>query len=211
MAEAPVARSHLAGQGLRLVGSFLTLAVLAATAALAPRSAAACSGPLVTVAEAVDEASAIVLVRTAAVRGDPESPDGYAFEVEEAFLGRVPARLEIEAPPWYVCGDRIYAATGDRLVIAFDVEAFAGQPPLSPYWRVLADGTLSPDGIDASAVPWTTLEDLRAGLADLDGAIIGDEEPATDQGLPAWAIAGGLLLAIVSLFLLATALAGRRR
>jgi hypothetical protein len=191
-----------------VLGSIL---VLAAVAALAPRTANACSGPMVTANEAIDKAGAIVLVRTAAIQGDPESPDGYAFVVEEAFLGRVPARLDIEAPPFHACGDRIFARVGDRLVIAFDVEAFVGQPPMNPYWLVLPDGTLSPDGIDASAVPWTTLDDLRAGLADADGSIIGEERPDAEEGPSALVIVGGLALAVAVLFLGATFLAGRRR
>jgi hypothetical protein len=193
---------------MRLVGSGL---ILVAAAALAPRSAIACSGPAVTVAEAVDKASAIALVRTAAVQGNPDSPDGYAFVVEEAFLGHVPGRLDIEAPQWHACGDRIVAAVGDRLVIAFEVDAFVGQPPMNPYWRVLPDGTLRPDGIDASAVGWTTLDELRAGLGDADGSILGAASPEPATGPSLLIVIGGLVLAVAVLFLGATFLAGRRR
>lgn len=205
---APVCGRRTARRAMSLVGSGL---VLVAAATLAPRTANACSGPAVTVAEAVDKASAIALVRTAAVQGNPDSPDGYAFEVEEAFLGRVPGRLEVEAPQWHACGDRIFAMVGDRLVIAFEVDAFVGQPKMNPYWHVLPDGTLSPDGIDASAVGWTTLNDLRAGLGDADGSIIGNERPQAGERPSLLIVIGGLVLVVAVLFLGATFLAGRRR
>jgi len=208
MVAAPASRWGTGRRPMRLVGSVL---VLVGAATLAPRSADACSGPAVTVEEAVDKASAIVLVRTAAVQGDPDSPDGYVFEVEEAFLGRVPDRLAIEAPQWHACGDRIFAAMGERLVIAFDVDAFVGQPPMNPYWRVRPDGTLSSEGIDDSGVDWTTLDDLRGGLADADGSIIGEERSEANQGVSMLIVVGGLVLAVVGMFLGATFLASRRR
>ena len=205
---APVSGSRSARRAIRYVGSFL---VLVGAATLAPRTVDACSGPAVTVEEAIDKASTIVLVLTAAVQGDPDSPDGYVFEVEEAFLGRVPDRLALEAPQWHACGDRIVAAMGERLVIAFEVEAFVGQPPMNPYWRVLPDGALSAEGIDASGVVWTTLDDLRGGLADADGSIIGEDRPEANQGPSLLIVVGGLVLAVAGLFLGATFLASRRR
>ncbi|OGO53323.1 MAG: hypothetical protein A2V84_07675 [Chloroflexi bacterium RBG_16_70_13] len=208
MVAAPVSSWGTGRRPMRLAGFVLVLAVLAM---LAPRVANACTGPLVTLEAAADSASAIALVRIAAVQGDQESPDGYAFVVEEAFLGRVPARLDIAAPQFHACGDRIFARVGDRLVIAFDVDAFAGQPPLNPYWRVRPDDTLSAEGIDASGVDWTTLDDLRAGLADADGSIIGEERSEANQGPSLLVVVGGLVLAVAGMFLGATFLASRRR
>jgi hypothetical protein len=127
-------------------------------------SASACSGPFVTALEAIEKAEGIALVRVAAVRGDAEFPQAYDFVVEEAYRGSLPPIVEVAAPQYHACGDRIVAATGDRLVIFFDVEAFTGQPPMNPYWRVGPGDALAAEGIDPGAVGWQTLDQLRGAL-----------------------------------------------
>lgn len=158
----------------------------AAVSPFAASGAAACSGPLVTVGEAQQMAPTIALVRTAVVLGPPAFPEGYDFIIEETFRGKLDASIRVQAPQWHACGDRISATVGDRFVIAFDVPAFVGQPAMNPYWRVAADGTLSPEGIDASAVGWSTVAELRAGLGGGDGsvAVLEREEPGGPSDLP---------------------------
>lgn len=132
-------------------------------------TASACDGPLLTAREAFQTADRIALVRVAAIRGDPALPDGYDLVLEEAYRGSLPPVLQIAAPQYHACGDRIVAAPGERLVILFGVEAFEDQPPLSPFWRVGPDEVLSADGIDARELGWTSLDQLRAGLTGAGG------------------------------------------
>ncbi len=195
--------------GRQLGWSAGVLAVLGIAAMVAPPVADGCSGPLVTVEEARADASAILLVRTAIVRGDPNLPSGYAFVVEEAFRGDVPALIEVEAPQFHACGDRISAAVGDRLVVAFEVHAFVGQPPMNPYWRVLPDGRLNPEGIDATAVVWQTLDDLRTGLGG-PGGTISQPDPPRDERPPTLVLLIGLAVVVAFLIALGGLLACRR-
>jgi len=53
--------------------------------------------------------------------------------------------------------------------------------------------------------------DLRAGLADADGSIIGEERSEANQGPSLLVVVGGLVLAVAGMFLGATFLASRRR
>ena len=147
-------------------------------------TASACSGPFVTAVEAIEAAPRIALVTTVAARGDAEFPDAYDFAVEEAYRGAFPPLLQVDAPQYHACGDRIVAAPGDRLVIFFDVPAFSGQPPMNPYWRVDRDGALAAEGIDDAAVPWRTLADLRAAFAGEEGAVAGVGVTTNSDPLP---------------------------
>src|SRR5688500_7365595 len=69
-------------------------------------TADACSGPFVTAVEAIEKADRVALVRTAAVHGDAQSPDGYDFVVEEAYRGSLQPIIQVASPQYHACGDR---------------------------------------------------------------------------------------------------------
>ncbi len=186
------------------------IAVTAATSLGA--SASACSGPYVSAVEAIEKAARIALVRTAAVDGDPTFPDGYDFVVEESYRGAFGPVIQVPAPQYHACGDRIVAAPGDRLVIFFDVPAWDGQPPMNPFWRIGPGGALAPDGIDAEMMSWATIDELRAALA--GGGTVGETavatSPGTLDGAPSVLPVLALVLAAVALVFGGVAVRARR-
>jgi hypothetical protein len=164
-------------------GIVATVFALAGAASLGG-TADACSAPFLTAVEATAKAERVALVRTAPVHCDPQSPDGYDFVVEESYRGSLPPIVQVAAPQYHACGDRIIAASGDRLVIFFDVEAFTGQPPMNPFWRVGPGDALEPEGIDAEAVPWRTLDQLRGALTgEGDVEVLVNEHPTPQPSL----------------------------
>ena len=158
----------------------IMIAVVAGLLLARPASALACSGPLVTLTDAVNESVAIALVEVSARRQD-DTGLTLDLAVLERYRGSIDDQLTVHDLPWHACGDVVDAQPRERLVVAFGVDAFVGQPPMNPYWRVLADDVLDPEAIDDEGVGWQTLDDVRAafGMFERDGATPQPAQPTT--------------------------------
>jgi hypothetical protein len=194
-------------RGAGALGAMLLFAVVGAPVAHA------CSGSAIPFERVVAHPGSIGLVRVLDVAGNAQAPDRYRLAVDEVWRGGLPPVLEIEAPVVHVCGDRLFAARGDRLVLALDVNAFDDADRMAAYWAIDAAGRIGFTAVEERPGV-TTLKALRAVLAPA-GAVLPDDASAApttseDAGVPLVVA----LLAIASCVLggavLVAALARRR-
>lgn len=163
--------------GRRGLLTSLVLSLLAVIPRLAaPSAAAACSSAPIPFDRVLASAGPVLVVRVVGIRGPADSPDGLTLAIEEAWRGTAPPVLDLEPPVATACGDRVWARVGERLILALDVPAFDGLPPLAAYWAVLDDGMLEPRSGETPAGV-TTLAGLRDTVARQS-----PEEPATSGG-----------------------------
>lgn len=133
------------------------VAVLGAVAFVTPQSALACSGPVPTLAEAVDAATLIVAGGVVSKPGEW----AYELEVEEVFRGPQSDTVVIGdlAPATaLICSHQL--EVGDRVVVALREPTNLGLFS-SAVWLLLPDGTV---GTIAPEPPAATHEELFAYL-----------------------------------------------
>ena len=157
----------------RIARGAIALAAMLLLAAVGAPLAHACSGSPIPFERAVAHPGSIGLMRVLDVARNPQAPDRYRLAVDEVWRGGLPPVLEIEAPVVHACGDRLFAARGDRLVLALNVNAFDDGDPMAAYWLIDAAGKIGFTAVEERP-DVTTLAALRTVLAP-DGAVLPDD------------------------------------
>ena len=174
--------------------------LLLATAALLAASAStmACSPAPIPFDRVLASAGPVLVVRVLGIRGPVDSPDALTLAVDDVWRGTAPPVFDIEPPVATACGDRVWARVGERLVLALDVAAFEGSPPLTAFWEVLDDDTLEPRTGETPAGV-TTLAQLRGGFApEADGTPDAPVAPLPEQAVVAVIVVLGIGALVLS-------------
>jgi hypothetical protein len=187
---------------MRAMGRVLAAASMAALAALgfAGSAAADCSGPPVSIADAIATAQEIVIGDVVAVRPGNDNGTGksrsFVVQVTHTVRGRVVPSINIDNMPTGSCSGDLVAAVGDRVALALSAHVTSDVQVNGIAWIV---------GQPADGFETTTIEEVYK-LAGVPMPVF-DTAPAPDP--PIWVGPAALGLTVGLVFVIVGVI-GRR-